>query len=82
LSYSKTAVSPGRANQLPAGKTAWSGGAMAGIIIGTLIIPLIGLIFTIYGFTQAPKRRQAWALLVITILSWIVNIIILSRVLG
>jgi len=55
---------------------------MAGIIIGTLIIPLIGLIFTIYGFTQAPKRRQAWALLVITILSWIVNIIILSRVLG
>jgi hypothetical protein len=63
----------------PMGKPAWSGGEMVGLVIGSILIPLFGVGFGIYGLTQEAKRGQGAALLIVGIVAWVINIIILTN---
>jgi hypothetical protein len=47
--------------------TPWSGGAMAGLVIGTVIIPLVGIIAGIVGMNKPAKKDQGLILLVLGI---------------
>ena len=47
---------------------AWSGGEMAGLVILTLLIPLIGIIMGIVGLTKESRKNQGAALLIFAIL--------------
>jgi len=48
--------------------TKWSTGAMVGLSIASIIIPLVGLVSGIYGLTKEAKRAQGGILLAIGIL--------------
>jgi hypothetical protein len=60
-----------------AGKPAWSGGEMAALVIGSILIPIFGVGFGIYGLAKAGKRGQGAALLIVGVVAWVINIIIL-----
>lgn len=45
----------------------WSAGIMAALVIGTILIPLIGIIFGAIGISQDEKKGQAIILLAIGI---------------
>ncbi|MGE7988022.1 hypothetical protein [Lysinibacillus fusiformis] len=45
-------------------------------IIG-LLSPLLGVIMGIVGVTQ--RKKHAWSIIIISILSWILNFFLLSR---
>lgn len=53
----------------------WGTGAMVALVIGSIIIPLIGIIFGIIGLTKEEKREQGVTLLVIGIIMVIVYMV-------
>lgn len=55
----------------------WGGGTMALLIIGTILIPLVGIIAGIYGLTKEAKRRQGGLLLGLGIFMVLVALIFL-----
>ena len=57
----------------------WGTGTMVALIIGTLLIPLIGIIFGIIGLNQRAKKNQATALLAIGIFMALISLIIISN---
>lgn len=46
-------------------------------IIGFLLSPLLGVIMGIVGVKQ--RKKNAWSIIIISILSWILNFFFLSR---
>jgi uncharacterized membrane protein len=50
-------------SQVQSGEEAWGGGAMAGLIIGTIFIPLIGIIAGAIAMSKPARKSQGTALL-------------------
>ena len=64
------ALNNGQSGQVPMqfalpGNSAWSGGQMAGLVIGSMLMPIFGIIYGIIGLTQERKRAQAAIILFI-----------------
>ena len=55
----------------------WGGGTMALLIIGTILIPLVGIVAGIYGLRKEAKRRQGGLLLGLGIFMVLVALIFL-----
>jgi len=51
---------------------AWSTGAMIALVIGSLLIPLVGLGFGLWGRGQPDKKDQANILLILGLVSWFI----------
>lgn len=45
----------------------WGTGAMIGLVVGSIVIPLIGIIFGIIGLAKEEKRGQGATLLIISL---------------
>lgn len=45
----------------------WNSGTMAALVIGSVLMPLIGIIFGAIGLNQDAKKEQATLLLVISL---------------
>jgi hypothetical protein len=52
--------------------SAWKGREMAVLIIGSILMPIFGLVYGVYGLTKELKRGQAAIILMISIVSFII----------
>lgn len=57
----------------------WSAGTMVALVIGSILIPLIGIIFGAIGINQDAKKGQATILLAIGIFMAFLTLIILFK---
>jgi hypothetical protein len=78
---------PGQSGPVPmqlgaSSNSAWRGGELAGMIIASILMPIFGLIYGIYGLTKEMKRGQGAILLVVAIVSMIVYSILINSLLG
>lgn len=55
----------------------WSTGTMTALVIGSVLIPLIGIIFGTIGLNQDAKKGQATILLVIGIIMTLITLLML-----
>jgi hypothetical protein len=60
----------------------WSTGAMIALVIGTLLVPLIGIIFGIIGLNKGKKEKQGAILLGFGIFMIIINIAVFMSILN
>jgi len=58
----------------------WGTGAMIALVIGTLFVPLIGIIFGIIGMNKEAKKGQGATLLAIGIIMVIVGLAVIASV--
>ena len=56
----------------------WGPGAMTALVIGTLLIPLIGIVFGIIGLNKEAKKGQGGILLGLGIFMGLVSLMIIA----
>lgn len=57
----------------------WGTGSMIGLVVGSIVIPLIGIIFGIIGLTKEEKKGQGAALLTIGIIMAVSYLVVMQK---
>jgi hypothetical protein len=63
---------------LSSGSEKWGPGVMTALVIGTLLVPLIGIIFGIIGLNKEAKKSQGGILLGLGIFMGLVSLMIIA----
>lgn len=64
--------------QVAPASTGWSGGVMTLLVIGSLLLPIVGLVAGVVGLTKPDTRGQGAALLAFSIIGWIIGFAVLA----
>lgn len=56
----------------------WSTGVMVALVIGTILIPLIGIVFGIIGLNKEEKKGQGTALLTLGIIMGLITLVLIA----
>ncbi len=67
---------PVKSTKVPEGK--WSSGAMVALVIGSVLMPLIGIVFGVIGLNRIEKKQQGKLLLGIALLTILLEVIVFS----